>query len=356
VTLLALAFLAGGAASLSGCTSGEITEPLSAKGKGLTVCSGSHCYHCTGALSHDIPADGNFYLTSFGGPTDSTTRGRRTACGGSVDQLWWYSTSAARWGCGTKLRVVNPSNGKCGVVQVSDSGPALCTEQAAGRPILDASPLLSRHLFGTSSAGWSDHYAITVEQVDDSTPSGPCDGSAAPSPAPSPAPTPAPAPSPAPSPHPSSDPGSDPAASTDPGSADPGTDPGSSDPNAALCAQLGYAGECNGSVLTWCENGQVKQVDCATTGATCGFESADVGNNCLAASDPSSGSGSSSGSSSGGGATDNCDGVDYLGYCTSDGTLVWCDGGVLKAYDCAADGLTCQYVDDTTGNTCVQTS
>ena len=66
-----------GLVPLAGCEPGEIADPLTAKDKGLTVCSGGQCYRCGGALNRDIPADGHFYLTSFGGPTDASTRGRR---------------------------------------------------------------------------------------------------------------------------------------------------------------------------------------------------------------------------------------------------------------------------------------
>lgn len=49
---------------------------------------------------------------------------------------------------------------------------------------------------------------------------------------------------------------------------------------------------------------------------------------------------------------DNCMGVDFLGVCH--GTLaVWCDEGALYAYDCADDGLLCDYVDQDIGYYCV---
>jgi hypothetical protein len=60
------------------------------------------------------------------------------------------------------------------VAQTDDYGPDVCVEAAAGAPIIDASPLVSKYLFDTDSAGWSDHLAITVVQVDTSTPLGPC--------------------------------------------------------------------------------------------------------------------------------------------------------------------------------------
>jgi hypothetical protein len=47
------------------------------------------------------------------------------------------------------------------------------------------------------------------------------------------------------------------------------------------CESLGYAGACDGAVLSWCENGEVKSYDCAAGGQSCGWQSDDIGNNCL---------------------------------------------------------------------------
>jgi hypothetical protein len=276
------------------------------KGKGLRLCRSGRCFNCTGALASNIPADGGFFLTAFGGPSDASTRGRRTACGQSVDRLWWYATSSKRWPCGTKLRVTNPQNGKCAVVQVADAGPALCVEQAAGGPVLDATPLLARHLFGVDGAGWSERRRIHVQTVASSTPAGPCAGGA-----PAPQPQPEPEPEPVPEPQP--------------------------DPTAQRCEQVGYAGECIGEVLEWCEGGRLRQVDCQSRGATCGWQSDSVGNNCLAQT-----------------SSDPCGGVDFTGYCAANGTLVWCDDGVLRQYSCPAAGLTCAYVNGTIGYDCVR--
>jgi hypothetical protein len=112
---------------------------------------------------------------------------------------------------------------------------------------------------------------------------------------------------------------------------DPGTDP---------CSQLGYAGACDGATLSWCEGGTVHTYDCGQHGLTCGWQGDDVGNNCLSASN--------------GSASDACQGVDYLGYCTDAGTLVWCEAGALRSYDCPGSGEECRYVDDTLGYNCVQ--
>jgi hypothetical protein len=47
------------------------------------------------------------------------------------------------------------------------------------------------------------------------------------------------------------------------------------------CDGLDYAGECQGDVLSWCENGKKRTEDCAAKGRTCGFQDASVGYNCL---------------------------------------------------------------------------
>jgi MYXO-CTERM domain-containing protein len=133
------------------------------------------------AYKHPLPPGPPyaFYLTTFGAGSDA----QNTSCGKWVDGSWWYSTGVYHWGCGSKLKV--EANGKCGVVEVTDNGPADWVEaKAAGKCngaggvkdgyILDVSPLLAQHLFGVSSGGWSDCYAVLATPVPKSTPTGPC--------------------------------------------------------------------------------------------------------------------------------------------------------------------------------------
>ncbi len=47
------------------------------------------------------------------------------------------------------------------------------------------------------------------------------------------------------------------------------------------CQGLDYAGECRGQTLRWCEEGQLRSVDCAARDQTCGWQSNAIGNNCL---------------------------------------------------------------------------
>jgi hypothetical protein len=134
-----------------------------------TSSSDSNLKGCNGKASSSIPDDGEYDLTSFGGPSESGIM----SCGDyTKDGTWYYAASRQRYGCGSHIQI--SANGKCVVAQTDDYGPDVCVENAAGKPIIDASPLVSKYLFDTDSAGWSDHLAITVVQVDSSTPLGPC--------------------------------------------------------------------------------------------------------------------------------------------------------------------------------------
>ncbi len=131
---------------------------------------------CHGVASKSIPSDGVYYLTTFGGPSEP----QPLACGGaSQSGSWYYAASKQRFGCGAHLRV--EANGKCVVVQAADYGPDQCVETAAGKPILDASPLVGKALFGSADLGWSDRARVHVTQVSSATPLGLC-GNAPPPP------------------------------------------------------------------------------------------------------------------------------------------------------------------------------
>ena len=153
---------------LVACTADvEITEDTSAT-SGASVTYTSHLSGCHGQASTSIPSDGLYDLTSFGGPGDEQSM----SCGGKADGKGWYAASRQRYGCGTKLMV--EANGTCVVLAALDYGPDVCVENAAHSPILDVSPAASKILFNSSSAGWSDHFAVTVTEVGASTPLGIC--------------------------------------------------------------------------------------------------------------------------------------------------------------------------------------
>ena len=153
---------------LAACTADvEVTEDTNAT-SGASVTYTSHLSGCHGKASTAIPSDGHYDLTSFGGPGDE----QKMSCGGQADGKGWYAASRQRYGCGAKVMV--QANGKCVVLATQDYGPDVCVENAAHAPILDVSPAASKVLFNSSSAGWSDHFAVTVTEVSASTPLGIC--------------------------------------------------------------------------------------------------------------------------------------------------------------------------------------
>ncbi|MBK7586302.1 MAG: hypothetical protein IPI67_39715 [Myxococcales bacterium] len=124
---------------------------------------------CYGKTSSTIPASGVYVLTTFGGPSEP----QPLACGGhSKSGSWYYAASRQRYGCGTRVRI--KANGKCVVAQTDDAGPDVCVEKAVGLPVMDASPLVGKALFGTAGLGWSDKKKVTVEVAPNGTPLGPC--------------------------------------------------------------------------------------------------------------------------------------------------------------------------------------
>jgi len=133
------------------------------------------------AFWHGPPPGGppyDYFLTAYGGPADPSAYNGVPACGGArVDGSWYYATGAYTFGCGARLEL--RAGGTCVVVSVVDNGPAVWVEQSAkqlcGKTgyIIDASPLVSQKLYGTSSAGWSDCLPIGVTPVPSSTPTGP---------------------------------------------------------------------------------------------------------------------------------------------------------------------------------------
>jgi len=125
----------------------------------------------------NIPADNLYYITTFGGGRDN----QPMACGTYADGRWLYIADSWRFGCRARVRVTHPQTGRWCVAEVADVGPNICVERAAGKPIIDASPVITRELFGRSSAGWSDRMVVHTTVVPRSTPLG-C-GSGTPPPA-----------------------------------------------------------------------------------------------------------------------------------------------------------------------------
>lgn len=143
----------------------EEAAPVAAGRAALTVggCTCPTSGNCAALSFSDIPANNAYYITTFGGGSD--TQGM--ACGGTADGTWAYVADSARFGCGALL--VISANGKHCVAKVADCGPNRCVEQAASYsgcashfPIIDASPLITKYLLGMSGVGWSDKKLVTA--------------------------------------------------------------------------------------------------------------------------------------------------------------------------------------------------
>ena len=157
---------------VAACSSGAVGDKTSSQSanEGLSGCHGT--------ASSAIPATHQYVLTSFGfSPSDNG----EMSCGEyTKDGTWYYAASRQRYGCGSHVKV--EANGKCVVAETDDYGPDVCVENAAGEAILDASPLVSEHLFGEQSAGWSDGFKVMVTEVAATTPLGPCTSTPTPPP------------------------------------------------------------------------------------------------------------------------------------------------------------------------------
>lgn len=143
----------------------EEEPPVLARRAPLTVggCTCPTSGSCSAVSYSDIPADNQYYVTTFGGGSD--TQGM--ACGGTADGTWAYVADSARFGCGALL--VISAGGKQCVAKVADCGPNRCVEDAASYsgcsshfPIIDASPLITKYLLGLSGVGWSDKEIVTA--------------------------------------------------------------------------------------------------------------------------------------------------------------------------------------------------
>jgi|GEM_PF-935412 len=135
------------------------------------------------------------------------------------------------------------------------------------------------------------------------------------------------------------------------------------------CGDVSFEGECQGTVVTWCEAGSLNSFDCADENKVCGFTEG-LGFTCVADSTciPQC-DGKACGDDACGGSCGSCaDGelcnasgqceaetecgtVTYEGECQGD-TVVWCDNGTLKTYDCTTQNKTCGF-QAPAGYTCV---
>jgi hypothetical protein len=79
------------------------------------------------------------------------------------------------------------------------------------------------------------------------------------------------------------------------------------------CGSVSYDGECNGDVLTWCEDDSVQTMACD---GVCGFDETNGYYNCLEEV-----------------TTSGCGDLDEAGTCAGD-TVYWCDGESTQSMEC----------------------
>lgn len=97
-------------------------------------------------------------------------------------------------------------------------------------------------------------------------------------------------------------------------------------PPADPCNGETFEGRCSGTTVTWCENQQVYQVDCAKRAKVCGFSESDGYTGCIAKPAP----------------VDPCKGETYRGRCDGN-TVVWCESNAVQQIDCAEHNGVCGY-------------
>lgn len=163
---------------------------------------------CSGIFNTNPSPTGAYYATDFGCSSDPYFTDPGDTCGSAAciqsayDEgvctssqsnadcqrtVNWYAVGGASYGCGARLQVTNPANGKSVVVMVLDNGPSCAVENDASFWVLDVSYPTIMYLFG-SEEGWSDHALIDAVVVGPSTPLGPISGSSPPPPPPPPPP------------------------------------------------------------------------------------------------------------------------------------------------------------------------
>ncbi|HEY8087302.1 MAG TPA: hypothetical protein VIF09_05645 [Polyangiaceae bacterium] len=159
---------------------------------------------CSGLYNTNPSPTGSYYATDFGCSSNpyfddpGDTCGSASCIQSAYDEgvcssgdshascqrkVNWYAVGGASYGCGARLQVTNPANGKSVVVMVLDNGPSCTVENNAGYWVLDVSYPTIMYLFG-SEEGWGDHARIQANVVDSSTPLGPTSGSPPPPPPP----------------------------------------------------------------------------------------------------------------------------------------------------------------------------
>ncbi len=182
-----------GARVVEACARGCL-KPVAPATEG-TCMGATSAFSCTGTTGSTKAADGDYYVTAFGcwvdesgvkhgDPGDNCLPGcidtlrKQGVCAASLtgkeceEKITWFTADAKRFGCGAKIRVENPANGKAVIAMAIDDGPGCTLENSVKKPILDASGRVDRALFGADK-GATDKALVHVVEVDPSTPLGP---------------------------------------------------------------------------------------------------------------------------------------------------------------------------------------
>jgi len=276
----------------------------------------------TSGGSTQTSKDGRYYATSFGCWIDANGKHRGdsadncipycidTVCGDKSgreceEDIKWFTAGERRWGCGTRLQVTNPANGKSVVVMVIDRGPSCAIEKQVSFWAADLSYPTTAYLFGEEK-GIKEKAVVEVEIVAAGTTLGPVT-SADPAPAP---------------------------------------EPDETESAGSGCGAVTYEGSCVGDTVQWCEGDAIRSLDCADSGKECGFSSAQGYYDCLAqptgqgGAAGSSGGGEAGGGTGGSGAPSGCGTVTWEGECSGN-SVQYCEADQVKSIDCSASGATC---------------
>jgi hypothetical protein len=151
--------------------------------------------------------------------------------------------------------------------------------------------------------------------------------------------------------------------------ADPTTGANGCRAESAGCGAVTAAGECNGDLVLWCDEGVLQQFDCGHYGASCGawaeagffwcdcsgaaFQPGCFGSLGLAqcrddgwleVADCSALGGTCGAGDQGRAACvgEGCGGETFLGRCAGE-SIVWCEDRLVRTLDCASGGLTCAW-------------
>jgi len=100
---------------------------------------------------------------------------------------------------------------------------------------------------------------------------------------------------------------------------------------------IAAGGDCEGTVLSFCEGGQVMSFDCAEQSLPCRCR----GGTCGCLMDSPSGDGGYSGTPDGG-TSGGCGSVTANGSCSGDTVVIWCENSTLQQYDCSLNGAWCE--------------